>query len=115
MSAAVAKDATGKSASYLIGLDDQPGAALLAGSPDGGYVIAPPSTHGSMKQLGVSSLVPARHSRAPSPPRTFPLPRFLVSTRHLVRSGSPCREATFRDLSIFSILCVIFFEEVAAR
>ena len=44
MSAAVAKDATGKSASYLIGLDDQPGAALLAGSPDGGYVIAPPST-----------------------------------------------------------------------
>ena len=31
MSAAVAKDATGKSASYLIGLDDQPGAALLAG------------------------------------------------------------------------------------
>ena len=30
MSAAVAKDATGKSASYLIGLDDQPGAALLA-------------------------------------------------------------------------------------
>ena len=48
MSAAVAKDATGKSASYLIGLDDQPGAALLAASPDGGYVIAPPSTHGSM-------------------------------------------------------------------
>ena len=34
MSAAVAKDATGKSASYLIGLDDQPGAALLADARD---------------------------------------------------------------------------------
>ena len=79
MSAAVAKDATGKSASCLICLDDQPGAALLAGSADGGYVIAPPSTHGSMEQLGVSSLVPARHSRAPSPPR---LPASAVSGLH---------------------------------
>jgi prophage regulatory protein len=32
MSAVAAKDAAGKPASYLIGLDDQPGAALLAAS-----------------------------------------------------------------------------------
>ena len=32
MSAAAAKDDTGKPAGYLIGLDDQPGAALLAAS-----------------------------------------------------------------------------------
>ena len=115
MSAAVAKDATGKSASYLIGLDDQPGAALLAGSPDGGYVIAPPSTHGSMEQLGVSSLVPARHSRAPSPPRPSRFRGFWSPHDIWFDPDPRAAQATFRDLSIFSILCVIFFEEVAAR
>jgi Bifunctional DNA primase/polymerase, N-terminal len=68
---------------------------------DGGYVIALPSTHGSIEQLGVSSFVPARHSRAPSPPRLPASARFLVSTTDLVRIQIPrAAQAIFRELSI---------------